>query len=467
MSTDASEVRIAVQPPLASRAERYEAGRAIRNKVPLKDHANIGGALGRDPVATLRAQDTDRVPELVPIRWGRMSVSPFTFYRGAAVLMANDLHVTAHTGLTVQLCGDAHLSNFGVFAAPDRRLVFDLNDFDETALGPFEWDIKRLAASMVVAGRNAGFSTKQCVRAAASASEGYRTALAKAAELDPLDMWYLRVELDELGELVGGKTKGTQIKSARTSAAKKNRLGALNKLTEVVDGKRRIRDRPPLIRRFPDNEVAAELERIRAFFTGYLESLTPERRQLLGRYRISDIGVKVVGVGSVGTRCLLVLGETGDGEPLFLQVKEAGPSVLEQFVTAREPGHHGRRVVEGQKIVQSSTDMFLGWSHFENSAGTTVDYYVRQLWDGKASAVVEEMDAKSLARYGKLCGVLLARAHARSGDATAISGYLGDDDTFDQAISEFAVETARRNEQDHAAVMADIRSGVLPAIHDI
>ena len=322
-----------VRERLGTREERSEAGRAVREVVPLEAMADAGGA-DRDPLATLRAQDAGRVAELVPIRWGRMSVSPFTFYRGAAAVMASDLADTQHTGLTVQLCGDAHLSNFGVFAAPDRRLVFDLNDFDETAPGPFEWDVKRLAASVAVAGRSLGFGDKQCARAAAASAEGYRTALAAAAALDPLDVWYYRVELDLIGQLAGptarkGSTK--QIAAVKTAAGRKNRLGALAKLTEVVDGRRRIRDRPPLIRRFPADVLESELHHVRAFFERYLESLTADRRRLLLRYRVTDLGLKVVGVGSVGTRCLVALLESGDAEPLFLQLKQAGPSVLEQF----------------------------------------------------------------------------------------------------------------------------------------
>ncbi len=452
---------------LGSRRERYDAGRAVREAVPLSALADTGGT-ARDPLTTLRAQDAGRVPELVPIRWGRMSVSPFTFYRGAAAVMATDLAVTKHTGLDVQLCGDAHLSNFGVFAAPDRRLVFDLNDFDETAPGSFEWDVKRLAASIAVAGRSSGFDEKRCARAAASSAQGYRTAVDLATTLDPLDVWYFRVELDQLGKTGAGTAKSStkEIAKARSTAGRKNRLGALAKLTEVVDGRRRIRERPPLIRRLPADQLESELHRLKAFFTWYLESVTADRRHLLLRYRVTDLALKVVGVGSVGTRCLIALLESGDDEPLLLQIKQAGPSVLEQFEAVRVPGQHGRRVVEGQQLVQSAVDVFLGWSHYAGRADTT-DYYVRQLWDGKASATVEAMGPKALARYARLCGMVLARAHARSGDAIAISGYLGDDDSFDRAITTYAVEYARRNEHDHAIVLDAIASGELPVIRDL
>jgi uncharacterized protein (DUF2252 family) len=298
----------------------------------------------------------------------------------------------------------------------------------------------------------------------------YRTTLAGAAALDPLDVWYSRVEVDQLGqEGRGGGVKGAakQLNSVKAAAGRKNRPGALAKLTEDVDGRRRIRNRPPLIRRFEPSELEAELDRVRAFFAGYLESLPHDRRHLLGRYTVTDLAVKVVGVGSVGTRCLVAMLESGDGEPIFLQLKEAGPSALEQIAVQRAPGHHGRRVVEGQQILQSSPDAFLGWSHFETSSGETKDFYVRQLWDGKGSAAVEDMAPKVLVRYATLCGALLARAHARSGDASAISGYLGDDDTFDRAVTTFAVEYARRNSDDHASVLAAIASGDLPVIADI
>jgi uncharacterized protein (DUF2252 family) len=293
--------------------------------------------------------------------------------------------------------------------------------------------------------------------------------VAVGAALDPLDVWYFRVELDQLGELTDGarsRRPAKDVAAVKAAAGRKNRLGALAKLTEVVDGRRRIRDRPPLIRRFPADRLEAELHRVRAFFERYFESLTADRRHLLDRYRVSDLGLKVVGVGSVGTRCLVALLESGDDEPLFLQLKQAGPSVLEQLTSDRVPGQHGQRVVEGQQLVQSAVDVFLGWSHYEGESDTT-DYYVRQLWDGKASAAVDEMGPKELARYARLCGAVLARAHARSGDATAISGYLGDDDTFDQAITSYAVDYARRNEQDHAAILAAIDSGELPVIRDI
>ena len=467
--SDGTNETVAAPRRLPTRRERSEAGRAARDVVPLEAHSDAGGDGSRDPLDCLRAQDADRVAELVPIRWGRMSVTPFTFYRGAAALMANDLALAAHTDLNVQLCGDAHVSNFGVFAAPDRRLVFDLNDFDETAPGPFEWDVKRLAASAVVAGRNAGFDKKESATAAAAAVRSYRTTLASIAALDPLDVWYSRVEVDQLGQPGsdgGQKSTVKQLSSVKAAAGRKNRLGALAKLTEEVDGRRRIRNRPPLIRRLEPSDLGVEMDRVREFFARYLESLAHDRRHLLASYTVTDLALKVVGVGSVGTRCLVALLESGDGEAIFLQLKEAGPSALEQIAVERAPGHHGRRVVEGQQLLQASPDVFLGWSHYETPYGIK-DFYVRQLWDGKASVVVEDMAPKMLTRYATLCGALLARAHARSGDAAAISGYLGDDDTFDRAVTTFAVDYARRNKNDHATVLAAIASGDLPVIADI
>ena len=297
----------------------------------------------------------------------------------------------------------------------------------------------------------------------------YRTALATSSTFDPLDIWYLRIELDKLDELgLHAERKGSakQIAAVEATAAHRNRLGALAKLTEVVDGHRRIRDRPPLIRRLTPDDFESEAQRVMAFFDRYMTSLPLDRRHLLRRYRLTDLSLKVVGIGSVGTRCLMALFESGDNEPLFLQIKEAGPSVLERFVGHRVAGQHGRRVVEGQQLVQSAVEVFLGWSHYDGPVGAA-DYYVRQLWDGKASASIDVMSPKVLTSYAELCGGVLARAHARSGDAAAISGYIGSDDAFDRAITSFAVAYARRNENDHAAIVAAIASGELIVKRDI
>ena len=463
-----ARVRAALVAPRADRRTRYDAGRAVREAVPLGAHAELGAPPQRDVLKTLRAQDGGRVAALVPIRWGRMSVSPFTFYRGAAAAMAADLAATPRTDLRVRLCGDAHLSNFGLFAAPDRRLVFDLNDFDEALPGPFEWDVKRLAASLAVAGRNNGLAAGQGAAAAAAAVRAYRAALATAAAADPLDVWYYRVELEAVIATLrraGARRKARRFDAAGAKAERKGRLRAFARLTEVVDGRRRIREQPPLITRFPPAALDAELDRVADFFAAYQATLTEDRRYVLARYALRDLSSKVVGVGSVGTRCLLALFESGDGDPLFLQLKEAGPSVLEPYLGAHPAGHGGQRVVEGQRVLQTAPDVFLGWSRYEDAAGGH-DYYVRQLWDGKGSVVVEELGPKNLARYAELCGTVLARAHARSGDAAAISGYLGDDDAFDRAVTAFATAYADRNDADYRTITSAIGSGDLPVVRN-
>jgi uncharacterized protein (DUF2252 family) len=450
---------------VASRAARVSAGRARRDAVPLASHAELSDPAGRiDPLATLQAQDVARVPELVPIRYGRMLATPFTFYRGAAAVMAGDLAGTARTDLHVQLCGDAHLSNFGAFAAPDRRLVVDVNDFDETLPGPFEWDVKRLVASLVVAGRYNGHDAGQTRVAVAETVGAYRLALHLAAVADPLDVWYARVELDELPQLASGadrKRLQRQVRKAEVKATRKDRLRAAAKLTDVVDGRRIIVADPPLIVRPTPQEVSGELERVVAFFEQYRGGLAGDRRTILDRYSPVDVAHKVVGVGSVGTRCWIVLLESGDGDPLFLQFKEATRSVLEEHLGPSEFANSGQRVVEGQQLVQAASDVFLGFARYQASAGTHRDYYFRQLWDGKLSAAVEEMGPKRLRSYGRLCGLVLARAHARSGDAAMISGYLGDDDTFDQAMTAFGEAYADRNLADHERLVAAVDAGEL------
>lgn len=448
-----------------TREERAAAGRAERERVPLDAHAEVPDGTDRDAVALLRAQDEGRLASLVPIRWGRMSAQPFAFFRGAAAVMAHDLAQGPRTSLDTQLCGDAHLSNFGVFAAPDRRLVFDLNDFDETHPGPFEWDVKRLAASVVAAARNNQIDDKAATKVARAAVADYRSAIARLSALDPLDGWYHRVELDSLFDVAANDKTTAKLAAVSAKAARKDRLGALSKLTHVVDGQRRIKERPPLVVRLSATDREAELARVSRFFDDYFDSLPIGTRRLLGRYTLRDLSTKVVGVGSVGTRCLLALFDTGDGDGLFLQVKEAGPSVVAPYVAASAVGSDGRRVVEGQRLLQSAPDTFLGWSRFADASGER-DYYVRQLWDGKASAVVEEMGVGMLTRYARLCGAVLARAHARSGDAASIAGYLGDDDTFDRAVARFATRYADLNATDHAVATQRIADGTIPAAAD-
>lgn len=443
--------------------ERVAAGRAHRDVVSLEAHADLGSADGRpDPVALLMAQDETRLGELVPIRHGRMRVTPFTFYRGAAAIMASDLSRAATTGLRVQLCGDAHLSNFGVFNGADRRLVFDLNDFDETAPGPFEWDLKRLAASVTIAGRNNELSGKQISSATRASVRGYREALGKATEVSPLDLHYYRIEVDSLvAEL--GKKRRKHSSAAIAKATRKDSVRALKKLTEVVDGRLRITANPPLIIRADEALQGVERERVAEFFARYLATLAPHRAAVLQRYRFVDIAHKIVGVGSVGTRCLIVLLESDRGAPLFMQFKEATRSVLEPYAGDAGFDQAGERVVRGQRLMQSTGDILLGWSRYEREDGSTADFYFRQLWDGKGSAEVDDMGPKRLNNYARHCGAALALAHARTGDAAMISGYLGDDETADHVFAEFADRYVDLNVADYAAHEAAIETGRVAA----
>jgi uncharacterized protein (DUF2252 family) len=434
--------------------ERMAEGRAERESVPLDLHGEWVAPEGRpDPVGVLEEQDATRVPELVPIRHGRMIVSPFTFYRGSAAIMAWDLSRTPTTALRVQCCGDAHLSNFGVFAAPDRRVVFDLNDFDETLPAPFEWDLKRLVASFVVAARETGPGRKKQQAAARAAATAYRTAMAAAAQMRFLDVWYERIDAEELlAELTAGADKATR-KAAQKGLAKarsRTSLGSLSKFAQQVNGGYRIKQRPPVIVRPPEAQQDPLEQLVRQGLRDYAHSLSPERRLVLDHYHYVDFARKVVGVGSVGTEALMVLlmGDRDD-DPLFLQVKEATASVLASHAGASEYKQQGERVVQGQRVMQAASDAFLGW--VTGTGERHHEFYVRQLRDMKGSAVVEGMPPKRLARYGELCGATLARAHARSGDAAKITGYLGDDDTFDRALESFAVAYADQNDADYAA----------------
>ncbi len=437
--------------------ERVEAGRARRDSVPLESHAELD-AIGRpDPVDLLVAQDEHRVQALVPIRHARMRVTPFTFFRGGAAIMASDLSRSAPTDLRVQLCGDAHLSNFGVFNGADRRLVFDLNDFDETSPGPFEWDLKRLAASVTIAGRNNDLSPKQTRAATRAAVRGYRDTLAGALPVSPLDVHYYAIEVETL--LAENEKLRKRSGTAIEKATRKDSLRALQKLTEVVDGERRIIARPPLIVPLTDRIDEIGVTRVREFFERYRASLPPERAAVVDRYRFVDMAHKVVGVGSVGTRCLIVLLESDQGAPLFLQFKEATQSVLEPYAGPCGYERAGERVVRGQRLMQSTGDVLLGWSHIDNVHGRTVDFYFRQLWDGKGSAEVDQMGPKRLKNYAWHCGGALALAHARTGDGAAIWGYLGDDRTADDIFADFAELYADLNEGDHAAHERAIKAG--------
>ena len=449
-------------------AERAASGRAARAKCPRSSHAGFELTTGRDPVAILEAQAP------VPLRYGRMLVSPFTFYRGAAALMAHDLATAPRVGLRAQLCGDAHLSNVGGYASPERSLVFDLNDFDETLPGPFEWDLKRLAASFEIAGRDRDFTKVERATAVLAAVRSYREWMRKLAEARNLDVWYASLDIETVERNLHEQQAKRQAASVAKAAAKartKDSLKAFAKLTHLVDGEPRIVSDPPLI--VPASDLAREggiqfewLESvIRKLFREYRRTLQPDRRHLLEEFRMVDLARKVVGVGSVGTRCwiLLLLGRDGT-DPLFLQVKEAQESVLEPLLGKSGFRNAGQRVVEGQRITQAASDIFLGWLHSKAGIdGVERDFFVRQLWDWKVSAKLETAVPRGLVTYAEMCGWTLARAHARSGDRIAIAAYLGKADVFDRAIADFAVSYADLNERDHEALAAAARDGRIVA----
>jgi uncharacterized protein (DUF2252 family) len=442
-------------------AERAGRGKAARAEVPRSSHGEWEPPPHRpDPVELLEEQAQTRVPELVSIRYGRMLVSPFTFYRGAAYLMASDLSGGPRTGLHAQLCGDAHLSNFGAFAAPDRRLVFGLNDFDETLPGPFEWDVKRLVASFAVAGRDRGFDDKTRMKINAVVGRSYREAVQEFGAMRNMDVWYARIDVEELLRDFSSRATGEQRKRMEKNLAKtraKTSLKAFAKLTEVVDGEARIVSDPPLIVPIADvagpERAADSHDRFRDLIRQYRRTLSGDRRRLLERFRFVDAARKVVGVGSVGTRAwiVLMLGRDGD-DPLFMQAKEAQASVLEPFLGKSAFANHGQRVVEGQRLMQAASDIMLGWLHTTGLDGVERDFYLRQLWDAKGSALVESMEPTAMSEYAKLCGWTLAKAHARSGDAIAIGSYLGSGDVFDQALARFAEAYADQNERDYEAL---------------
>jgi uncharacterized protein (DUF2252 family) len=454
-------------------AERVARGRAARKDVPRSAHALFEPASGRaDPVELLERQAQTRAPELVPIRYGRMLVSPFTFYRGAAMIMAHDLAATPRSGLTVQCCGDAHLSNFGVFASPERRLMFDANDFDETLPGPWEWDVKRLAVSMLIAARDNGFRAKEQDRIVRDTVAAYRAAMAEFAAMNNLDVWYSHLDIESAIRDYGSHFKPAIVKRTQKNLAKartKDSLAAFSKLTHVVDGKPRIVDQSPLI--VPVDQLAQGrerddiLEELHQLLRDYRESLAIDRRVLLEQFDLTDLARKVVGVGSVGTRAWIALLLGRDGEdPLFLQMKEAEASVLEEVLGPSEFSNHGQRVVVGQRLMQATSDIFLGWLHVDSPLdGKPRDFYGRQLKDWKGSAEIEQMIPKAMATYGTLCGWTLARAHARSGDRIAIAAYLGNGTSFDRAVVEFSKAYAEQNDRDYQALGAAVDSGSIAA----
>lgn len=473
-----------------SAEERAARGKAARASTPLEAHAEFRRADDVDPVELLLGQAETRLPELVPIRHGRMLVSPFTFYRGAALIMAADLAGTPSSALGTQLCGDAHLSNFGGYASPERRLVFDINDFDETYPGPFEWDVKRLAASFAVAGRDNGFTTKECRKATVTAVETYRTAIRTFATQPILTVWYAHLDIEETITRFEAaltererKERRMALKGTRKALAKartRDSLQALDKLTTIVDGRRRIISDPPLITRLDDMtglDTDDVLQRLTIMIADYRDTLAVDRRRLLDHYALVDIAHKVVGVGSVGTRAwvLLLLGGA-EGEVLLLQAKEAQRSVLAGYsptITSGGAGdetpdptrdvYEGERVVTGQRLMQASSDIFLGWLRTTPLGGGKADYYLRQLRDWKVSAEIEHLTPTSMETYARLCGWTLARAHARAGDRIAIGAYLGKSDRFDQAVADFAETYADQNERDHATLAAAVKAGKVQA----
>jgi uncharacterized protein (DUF2252 family) len=417
-------------------------------------------------VEILAAQDTTRVPELVPIRYGRMLASAFTFYRGAAAIMASDLARTPTSGLGVQLCGDAHLSNFGAFAAPDRQLVFDCNDFDETLPGPFEWDVKRLCASLAIAGRDRGFNDAQRRSAVVAAADEYRRAMREFAAMRDLDVWYARLDIREVFARWSSKMRKRgrrAVTRAIAKAERKDSLRAFAKLTHSVNGNVRIVSDPPLIT--PIDEFAGGRDTedaLNGILHAYRDTLDGSHRRLAERYSYVHAARKVVGVGSVGTRAwiILLLGRDAD-DPLFLQAKEAEASVLEPYAGSSRFKHHGRRVVEGQRLMQAASDIFLGWVSASGIDGQRRDFYVRQLWDRKGSTDVALLDPPELATYGRMCGWTLARAHARSGNRIAIAAYLGKASVFDDALADFAECYADQNERDYEATVGAVSDGRL------
>ncbi|MFI1583273.1 DUF2252 domain-containing protein [Embleya sp. NPDC020630] len=468
--TPKAEVRTRATPPPTPR-ERAERGRAARANAPRSSHAEFAPTRRPDPIDLIERQSASRVPELVPIRYGRMAESPFRFYRGAAAIMASDLADTPSSGLRVQLCGDAHMLNFRLLASPERLLLFDLNDFDETLPGPWEWDVKRLAASLVIAGRENGYTDAERADVVRATVRSYREAMRRFAGMRNLDVWYAKADADRVRALASGrlhKRGRRQLSKAMGKARGRDSLQAFAKLTRMVDGEPRIISSPPLVtpiaELLPDDERAALAGRIGDLIDRYRQTLRSELRHLLGQYTVVDMARKVVGVGSVGTRCwiVLLLGRDLD-DPLILQAKEADESVLAAHVGPAETATQGERVVAGQRLMQAAGDMLLGWERADGIDGRQRDFYVRQLRDWKGIAEPSLMVPRGMRVFGELCGATLARAHARSGDRIAVAAYLGGGDTFDRAVTTFAETYADRNERDHAALLAAVKSGRLTA----
>lgn len=444
--------------PFRPRQERLEVGKRLRTQVPRSAHAHWQPPAGRrDPIDILEESNQGRLSELTPIRYGRMLRSPFTFLRGSAALMASDLATLPSTGIRVQVCGDCHLLNFGLFATPERNLVFDLNDFDETLPAPWEWDIKRLAVSFVTAGRDNNHADAESQLAAQTCMRAYREHLRQYSNMNPLEVWYTRLDAETIIALATDE----EARKFRRQIAEKARSRVIEhvfpKTTTLVGGRHRFADQPPLL--YHPSEPDWET-RIREALEDYRQSLTDDRCRLLDRFRLEDVAIKVVGIGSVGTRCYVALFFSEDNHPLILQVKEARRSVLEPYAGLSLYEHEGERVVAGQRLMQSSSDIFLGW--LKGRQGT--DFYVRQLRDMKMSFPIEGMSEVRLQRYAEFCGWTLARAHAKGGDAATISGYLGKGDAFDEAVAEFAVAYADQVERDHAALVEAVATGRVEAL---
>jgi len=452
------------QPPKAppseflSRKERLVVGKALREQVPREHHAAWrASSKRRDPIDVLEESNRDRLPELVPIRYGRMLRSPFTFLRGSAALMAYDLSTLPSTGLRVQACGDCHLLNFGIFATPERNLVFDMNDFDETLPAPWEWDVKRLGASFVLAGRDNRCSDHEAADAAVACARAYRKHMRECSKKSPLEVWYERIDMQNLiDQAPDAKAKKLRAELAGRAQQRISEY-LVPKLSAAVGGKHRLVDQPPVL--FHVAEKDGE-KRFRDAMEDYRQSLPDDRRVLFDRYRLEDFAVKVVGIGSVGTRCLVGLFFSAEGHPLLLQFKEACASVLAPYAGRSVYTNEGQRIVAGQRLMQSSSDIFLGWTHGRRG----FDFFGRQLRDMKMSMPVEGFSAVQLTRYAEACGTVLARAHAKSGSAARISGYLGKSDIFDQAIGEFSLAYANQTIRDHAALVAAVKAGRIKAL---
>lgn len=439
--------------PRPTREQRRHLGEKIRQDVPLESMAEVPETSERrDALTLVRNQEEGRVAERLPLRYERMSANPFAYLRGAAAVMASDLSLKPNTGISVQLCGDAHLANFGMFASEERSLVFDINDFDETNPGPFEWDVKRLAASFAIAARQDGYTEHEQFVASKAVASSYRQWMHAFNERNTLDVWFAKVDVD----WIISNLKKSDIRSALVQAGGKARKktvdSAVMKLTEIVDGKRQFRDDPPLLTRLTGDDRDALAERLAPVYADYVSTLQLDRAALLSRYSFVDFAFKVVGVGSVGTRAYVLLLESGDGEPLVLQAKQASQSVLEPYVGNSAFTNHGERVVMGTRLMQASGDPFLGWCHGDEEL--PFDFYFRQLWDMKGKINTDLLSPEGFKIYAKICGAVLARAHARAGDASMITGYLGEEKTFDHAIAEYSQKYADITESDHKQLLS-------------